>query len=398
MPRGPVRFLPVALLLGSFNLESFNAASASINPHLDPSAVPAGCPACHVGHGLASSPMLGKAQQQVCLDCHGSQADQDRAVSSGRLAANRRPLLLSSNMAQPYTHPMTAGALSGRQERVVTCSSCHSPHRSTPFGRSGNVATGTRCVSPKDPSRFEFELCESCHGNAGVTTQNRTDVSRLFAPTNQSSHPVEGPSAGRSPSVIPSLAGREINCTDCHGSDNRAGPRGIHGSGVKNILNASYTTSDGGGESETAFALCYACHDRTKILKSSAFPDHGRHIQEVKASCATCHSAHGSIGNRALIHFGEETRQGGVSPSVKANRFAYVSTSPGSGTCYLTCHGKDHGPEAYGPAKLYLRMRSARPPGHRDVPQTSPPDIPSPRSRSSEAPPPPPDHRFRKTP
>ena len=52
--------------------------------------------------------------------------------------------------------------------------------------------------------------------------------------------------------------------------------------------------------------------------------------------------------NRALIRFGEETLIAGVAPSARTGRLAFVSTGAGAGTCYLTCHGRDHAPESYG--------------------------------------------------
>ena len=90
------------------------------------------------------------------------------------------------------------------------------------------------------------------------------------------------------------------------------------------------------------------------MLSSSAFPEHRRHIVELKASCATCHNAHGSVQNRALIRFGEETVVAGVSPSGRTGRLAFDSTGPGAGNCYLSCHGEDHAPASYGSVRPAL--------------------------------------------
>jgi hypothetical protein len=54
------------------------------------------------------------------------------------------------------------------------------------------------------------------------------------------------------------------------------------------------------------------------------------------------------VNNRALIRFGEETFDVGVGPSVEAGRLEFISDAPGSGTCYVTCHGYDHSPGYYG--------------------------------------------------
>ncbi len=118
------------------------------------------------------------------------------------------------------------------------------------------------------------------------------------------------------------------------------------------LLVAGHTTVDGREESDAAYGLCYTCHQRESVLAASAFPEHGSHIIEEKAACATCHNAHGSVRNRALIRFGEETIISGVSPSARTGKLAFESDGPGSGACFLTCHSYDHAPEAYGTMKL----------------------------------------------
>ena len=194
--------------------------------------------------------MLGRPQQEVCLRCHGGRADLDRAVAEGFLSPGSRPALLSSVLSMPSLHPVSSTAFGRGEDREVVCTSCHSPHRSTPPGRGTANAEGNRYPSPMKADVLELELCEGCHGGLGVTTDSRLDVSRFFAPTNVSHHPVEAPASQRSPSVKPNLAGRFVNCTDCHGSDDPSGARGLHGSRTHKLLSRSYTTVDGAGESE----------------------------------------------------------------------------------------------------------------------------------------------------
>jgi len=152
----------------------------------------------------------------------------------------------------------------------------------------------------------------------------------------------------RSPSVDPALSGGNIRCVSCHGNSDPTGPRGPHGSNVRYLLNAEYNLVDGMSESEGAYALCYRCHDRESVMRSSPFRHHASHVQSHLASCATCHDAHGSRNNRALIRFDATNLGGRVSPSLIANRLEFESIGPGSGSCYLTCHGFDHAPESYG--------------------------------------------------
>lgn len=325
------------------------ASAGGLDPHVDASRLPRSCAACHQGHGRSGSPMLPTAQQALCLSCHGTAADVARQVARGELAAGVEPPLVGNALELPVTHPIDGAAFSRWDSGAVTCTSCHSPHRAS-SEPSVPGPPGRRKLSPRNPNRFEFELCQSCHGSGGTTTQSLLDISRRTSPSNRSYHPVEAPTAGRSPSVIPALAGREINCTDCHGNSDPAGLRGPHGSTVAYLLIDEYAVADGRAESASAYGLCYRCHDRSAVLGSSRFPLHELHVVEERASCATCHGAHGSPGNRALIRFGEETTVAGVTASARAGRLAFVSTTAGSGTCYLTCHGEDHAPESYGPS------------------------------------------------
>lgn len=313
--------------------------------HVDRSAIPGGCLACHRGHGISNSPMLPLPQKEVCLSCHGGETAAREATQRGWLNPTAKPTDLSRALLQPYQHPVDPLATSSQQG--VTCTSCHSPHRATPPSQQGG-----KKLSPKDPRRLEHELCESCHGSLGVATQSLSDLSRRFDPSSRSFHPVHAPSPNRSPSVVPALAGKEIGCSDCHGNDDPTGPRGPHGSSTRFLLKAAYVTTDGQADDEHSYALCYGCHQRHRVLApDSPFPFHRKHVVEAKASCATCHSAHGSPANRALIRFGEETFLAGVSPSA-SGRLQFLSTLPGSGTCFLTCHGKNHDPATYGSAPL----------------------------------------------
>ncbi len=344
MPRAALILAAGLALLGA---AWARAQTRSLSPHLDHSAVPGGCMSCHRGHGVPGSPMLPVPQAHLCQTCHGSQADRDRQVANGNVSASSDPILLSSVLSMPFVHPLTADAESEHERGAVVCTSCHTPHRGRRQAGAA-AAPGRRKLSTKDPARFEYELCESCHGNRGLTTQSLSDMSRLLNPGNPSFHPIEAPARESSPSLRPSLAGREINCTDCHGNSDPRGPAGPHGSTELYILRERYATTDGSPESPGAFALCYSCHRREAVLNSSPFPEHRRHIVDLKASCATCHNPHGSAQNRALIRFGEETVVAGVSPSGRAGRLAFYSTGPGAGTCYLSCHGADHAPATYG--------------------------------------------------
>lgn len=341
MPRAALRILLAAAVV------AVSGPTRALDPHVDPSVVTGSCAACHRGHGESRSPMLPAAQTAVCLRCHGTQTEIDRAVSEGSLAPGVQPTSIDSALSQPFVHPMDDHAYSRWEPGVITCTSCHSPHRSTAARATGAATTG-QSPSTRDPLRPEYELCQECHGNQGIDTQSLLDISRLFNLNSRSYHPVEGPAAEGSISVIATLGQQMISCTDCHRNSDPAGPAGPHGSSVRYILGAEYQTTDGSPESASAYALCYGCHDRETVLDSPVFPGHRFHIVDQRASCATCHNAHGSVNNRALVRFGEETYVAGVSPSMETNRLEFVSDASGSGACYVSCHGYDHAPAYYG--------------------------------------------------
>lgn len=316
-------------------------AAGPADPHLDSTVITEGCQGCHSGHGMSDSPMLKKRQKDLCLDCHG-----EASSLGSRREGSVRPRAIA--VEKPFSHPMDENAFS-RHENAITCSSCHSPHR----GSGPKVARGEQKVSPRDPSRLEYELCEECHGERPGSAAGFTlPVGRKTNPSNRSYHPVEVASLERSPSVDPALSGRQVNCTDCHGNDDPGGGGGPHASNVPHLLRADYTNADGGAESENLYELCYSCHDRDSILRGDSFPGHRKHIVEIKTSCSTCHDPHGALQNRALIRFGNDLDGGLLAPSQLTGRLEFQSDVPGSGACYVTCHGYDHGPEAYGPMEL----------------------------------------------
>jgi len=323
-------------------------AGSSPGVHLDSSLVPGSCSACHRGHGVSDSPMLPAPQKQVCLSCHGSEAKSSEAVARGLLSPTARPRPVASALSQPFVHPVDDHAFSRREAGVVTCSSCHSPHRGSVRQLSGDRAAASR--STLDPGDAQFELCGSCHTGNGKAARDPGDIDGLLNPRNESFHPVKSPARGASPSLRSALAGSEMSCSNCHGSDDASRDTGPHGSSVAFILRASYSTLDGVDESQQTYRLCYGCHDREAVLGSQDFPEHRRHVVDLKTSCATCHNPHGSYASRALIRFEDDATLASVAPSMQANRIAFKSTGPGSGLCYLTCHGFDHAPAGYGTA------------------------------------------------
>jgi hypothetical protein len=195
---------------------------------------------------------------------------------------------------------------------------------------------------------YLYEICYKCHSdqnvieNPAVTREwNAVSTRAHFDPANLSIHPVVAQGSSQNvPSLLPPYdnpSNRVITCTDCHGSDSQSGPRGPHGSLNNHLLKSHYETQDNTAESASAYALCYTCHSRTKILDNSGFQEHSRHIVDQQASCAVCHDPHGSRARPRLINF--------ALSSVGQNGQGRLDMEIVGGVvqCFLTCHGKDHG-------------------------------------------------------
>lgn len=367
MPRLPLLTLGSAILLALAPA----AAALPTNAHFDPTKFPRPCSPCHMGHGAPGTPRLAGGTKEFCLKCHESAVkDVGRRIALG-LGAAASPPDVRTEFLKAASH--------GR----ATCFDCHSAH--APKFVS---AAGFPNASPKRSFRYESDLCLSCHGSRGVQGPDPHDLSKLLVATNPSFHPVvAGGHATSVPSLLPSYTlSSRVNCTDCHANDDVSGPRGPHGSRVPKLLGKGYWTTDGQAESPSAYALCYACHDRQSILSDASFPVHRKHVVNERTSCATCHNPHGATSARALIRFNEAFPTTGVTASA-SGRLEFVSSSAGRGTCYMTCHGKNHNPLTYGGGALGTQRPPAPPATLRGdsrpaLPEAGPaPGRPEPRKR-----------------
>jgi hypothetical protein len=254
--------------------------------------------------------------------------------------------------------------------RHVACPDCHNAHAATskpavppavPGALQGvtGVNAGGAIVTE---ATFEFQVCGKCHGlrepaTPGITRVEPTRiVSNKIDPSNQSFHPIV--TTGRHSTirglVSPYTASSIISCTDCHNNSDwttatGTAPKGPHASRYAPILERNYQTADLTPESISNYEICYKCHDRSTLLANagSAFP-HERHVVRQQAPCAACHDSHGSRQNAHLINFMTRDATGKIVVTPTAGgRLEYTSSGAGHGTCYLTCHGREHNPRNY---------------------------------------------------
>lgn len=354
-----------------------------------------GCESCHKPH-TATVPQRGlKAQEEAtCGSCHGSTAI-GRNIEAEFVKTYRHPTYSTTPSVHDASESPTSTSYplperSSAASRHAECPDCHNAHASYDAATTAPKGSGKlagvwgvdtnnlyRAPSGSPPSVSEFEICYKCHGDSANIPQAggspappyptrvvpQFNMRLMFDPANPSFHPIEAASTAVPISLKPGI-GPIIYCTDCHDNDQGpkaptpgTGPLGPHGSSYKHLLagqylmdNASYTND------ATSYALCYKCHDRTKVLTNLSWPRHNQHIIDLQGPCSLCHDPHGVAGgasggtvarNDHLINFDRRfvtpcTGTGcGTVPYWQQTTAGTATTAP-TGLCYLTCHAKNH--------------------------------------------------------
>ncbi len=343
-----------------------------------------GCENCHAPHSAGGPKRLLNYQNEEdnCYPCHNGNVDttniQAEFQKPSRHMVEATEIGVTSNHHEAGESPLM---ITGH----VECVDCHNPHaaNSQPAGSapavpgslgkvSGVDITGAAIIPPNYAVN-EYEICFKCHASSSAQTislpiprvDKSVDTRIAFQITNPSYHPVVG--RGMLTVDVPSIpsiyepsmtSGSTIYCTDCHDSDDSRsiggpGPRGSHGSQYSPLIRQQYITADGTPESQTAYALCYYCHNRTSILQDVSFREnsagtggHNMHIVGQNTPCSICHDPHGiqdngiSGSHTHLINF--DTR---YVTAVAGNPYP-IFTDNGfrSGSCTLVCHGVTHTP------------------------------------------------------
>jgi len=300
---------------------------AEMPSHLDRGKNIMGCSACHSAHGKRGGGTLRDAVPQLCYNCH-SPSRQVMTTASTEVYAD---------FQKKFTHPVEETARNHvavevlpeedfSKPRHVSCLDCHNHHISEKQTPLKSVKGYSRSGTPKQRAESIDEVCYKCHSDSVNRPLESPNVREQFDPMNESYHPVVRRTIRQSISIIDTMRGQTIECTDCHDP---------HGSDVEDMLRYNYTRN-GGPESNFSYELCYGCHKRDSILGDQSFAYHKKHIIYESISCSACHSAHGSRENRSLISFDSLL----VSPN--SSGFLNYSKMGKDSNCYLSCHGIDH--------------------------------------------------------
>jgi predicted CXXCH cytochrome family protein len=332
-----------------------------------------GCESCHIPHGAGGPKRILRylEEEQNCYPCHnGTVATTD--IEAQFTKTSHHPVEATKiDVTGNYHDP--AESVVFLQDHVE-CVDCHNPHAVNALDAEPPDASGSLAgVSGKNisgivinPLTNQYELCFKCHGDSGNTPSvierwiDQNDTMLEFNTANPSYHPVTA--MGRN-SDIPSIPSSYepllnvssiISCVDCHDSDEssaigKSGPRGPHGSIYTPILRQQYGVSYTAAfqpESESVYALCYRCHDRSKLLNDNGVFSsflHGKHVLEQNAPCYICHDPHGvqpdGDGDHThLINFATSMVSAfGGNPTP-----FFIDGGSRTGSCTLVCHGRTH--------------------------------------------------------
>jgi predicted CXXCH cytochrome family protein len=315
-------------------LLSLSISTGETPSHLDRSKNPLGCGACHRGHGKRGTMMLAFSKQEFCFSCHGldSAPPEVRAKKDILAVFNKRFNHPVEETAHFHVMDEELPETNSSTPRHVACADCHRTHVLTSEKPWRGVKGYTKGLAKGREAEEEYELCYKCHSDSPNLPYESKNMRILFSRENPSYHPIE--TYGKTnfvPSLIrPLNVSSTIKCSDCHGNDNPFGPQGPHGSDYEHLLIARYETHEI-GESESAYELCYICHDRSSILDNQSFQSHREHVVFNNVPCSACHTPHGSTMNPHLIEFDEKF----LDPTVLPVYFPAVGGSP---KCLLNCH------------------------------------------------------------
>ncbi|MFO0829128.1 MAG: cytochrome c3 family protein [Phycisphaerales bacterium] len=282
------------------------------------------CGACHQPHASRLPKLLNVAGRELCLKCHlrvavdletlpnvHAPALGDCSVCHDPHATDEKavlvadPATLCTECHQDVAH--TIHEATNQHAAVTTkraCLNCHRPHA------SANAALLREPVQT---------LCFECH-NQPITLPDGTTLVNM-------KHVIE---SGKSLHGAISQRG----CVECHE---------IHGGGHRRLLTNEYPSALYYPFDESAYALCFSCHDRQLVLEAktttaTSFRNgdtnlHWVHVSKDKKgrSCKVCHDAHAASRDK---HIRDEVPYGAAGWKLPIR----YQPLPDGGRCGAGCH------------------------------------------------------------
>ena len=298
-----------------------------------------------------------------------SQSEFQKAVPPSDLQRDAVGRTIASESPSNPSHPLPE--TSAAAARHAECADCHNAHASYAAPTTAPKGSGKLAGVWGIDTQRHARRCRAARRRRSTSTRSATSATPI-RPTSRSplgptppypnrvvvqwnkrlqfdpANPVVPPDRGGGEEPVGSQPhcavdrqldrdvhrlSRQRHRPEC--ADPGTGPSGPHGSqyqaAARRPLRQGHRNTT---ESAAAYALCYKCHDRTRVRTNPGqFSDHGKHITEYDASCSLCHDPHGVANTTHLVNFDKRF----VSP-----KNGVLTWTPGNNGCTLTCHGASH--------------------------------------------------------
>ena len=307
--------------------------------------------------------MLPGPLNKTCLACHATQADLDRQIRDGT-TLRKRPTRQDRGPTVPaFTPPAERSGVFSPQS-PGSLSARHAIRRTEP-PRDANLgpANSGKRISTRDPP-FRIRVVRKLPRKPGRDNdpefaghQPAVRREQPFVPPRQGSHEGEL-----------SLRGSDMTerRSTAHIVTGTATPRPkrLHGSAVRYLLRSAYTTVDGQATNQSpTYRLCYECHDRELVIDSTRLPRTPAAHRRSTGVLRHLPQPAWFGGEPGLdpVRRGRRTTSPASVPPCPPACWRSSRQIPGEGTCYLTCHGVDHGPEVYGGGPAAFELPGSTP-------------------------------------
>lgn len=282
------------------------------------------CRFCHQSHQSHLESLLVRPERALCLSCHESVKNAIASASHVHqpMSAECKACHAAHGTEHPHLLTDTPKAL---------CLSCHDAivQQLKGPGVHGAMKEQGSCLQCHDAHAGDTpklvvtpirDACLACHDRKLGPPDGR-QVRNVKAEIDSSQHK-HGPVATG-------------DCGVCHLS---------HGSSHPALLTQAYPLATYALYSESAYTLCFACHDRRLATEArsqeTGFRDGGRNLHHLHVNrkkgrtCSLCHTSHGSDLPKQM------RRETPFGPSAWRLPIGFKKTKSG-GSCNSGCHGEE---------------------------------------------------------